>query len=273
MFHRRQILSAHFLAGIAVALSSVVVVAEPAQLSKEEMAKVVKTDSVTVPTPGEILAALSKEAKPNWQSKYRAPISNTFTSRPQIAMNLGGLIADGYIAVEAEDSQQVKNIGRDIINLAKTLGVSKDILSRGSSITDFADKNEWNTLKEELEETQNEVKQSMTDLHDEELVVLVTLGGWIRGTDVVSSWIADNYTPGSAKLLRQPALVTFMRAKLKELPEKTRNSDPLVKMLDEKLGEIEKLVTFPKDSTPTVDDVKKLRDASSALEKEISNKK
>jgi hypothetical protein len=269
MFHCRHILSA----SLAMALFCVTAAAEQAQLTKEEMAKVVKTDSVTVPTPGEILGALNKTAKPNWQAEYRAPIPTTFTSRPQIALNLGGLIADGYIAVEAEDSQQVKNTGKDIINLAKTLGVSKDILSRGSSITDFADKNEWSTLKEELEETQNEVKQAMSDQHDQELVILVTLGGWIRGTEAASSWIADNYTPESAKLLRQPALVNYMHSKLAELPEKTRNSDPLIKILDVKLGEIEKLVSFPKDSTPTQEDVKKLRDAASALEKEISNKK
>lgn len=273
MFRRIQILPAVLSAGLGLAFSCAETRAEPAQLTKEEMAKVVKTDTVTVPTPGEILAALSKETKPNWQSKYRPPIPTTFSSRPQIALNLGGLIADGYIAVEAEDSQQVKNIGKDIINLAKALGVSQNILSRGSSITDFADKNEWNTLKEELEETQNEVKQAMSDQHDQELVILVTLGGWIRGTEVVSSWIADNYTEGSAKLIRQPALVNFMRNKLNELPEKTRKDDPLVKTVGDKLEEIEKLVTFPRESVPSVDDVKKLRDAASALEKEISNKR
>jgi len=272
MFRLRQTHVSAALCAIAICVSSVAR-AEPAQLTKEEMAKVVRTDSITVPTPGEILAALDKQTKPNWQSQYRPPIPTTFTSRPQIALNLGGLIADGYIAVEAEDSQQVKNVGKDIMTLAKSLGVSKDILSRGSTITDFADKNEWDTLKEELEQTQNEVKQSMIDLHDEELVILVTVGGWIRGTEVVTSWISDNYTPGAAKLLRQPGLVNFMRSKLKELPEKTRTGDPLVKSLDEKLGAMEQMVSFPPDSTPTVDDVKKLRDAASALEKEISNKK
>ena len=268
----RPFSTAFFSISLAVAFYSVSAVAEPSQLSKDDLSKVVKTDAITVPTPGEIFAALGKEVKPNWQSAYRPPIPTTFTSRPQLALNLGGLIADGYIAVEAEDSQQVKNIGKDIINLAKALGVSKSILARGSSITDFADKSEWNTLKEELEETQNEVKQAMSDEHDQELITLVTLGGWIRGTGVVSSLIVDNYTPGSAKLIRQPALVSFMRNKLKELPEKTRTGDPLVKSLDEQLGGIEKLVTFPKDTVPTLDDVKKLRDTANGIENQISNK-
>ena len=272
MLRSRPLFFASLSVSLTLAFYSVSTAAESTQLTKDELSKVVKTDAITVPTPGEIFSALGKEVKPNWQSAYRAPIPTTFTSRPQLALNLGGLIADGYIAVEAEDSQQVKNIGKDIINLAKALGVSKSILARGSSITDFADKNEWNTLKEELEETQNEVKQAMADEHDQELVILVTLGGWVRGTSVLSSLIVDNYTPGSAKLIRQPALVSFMRAKLKELPEKTRTGDPLVKSLDEKLGDIEKLVVFPKDTVPTLDDVKKLRDTANSIENEISNK-
>jgi hypothetical protein len=260
------------LASLAMALSGTFAAAEIAPLSKEEMSKVVKLDSVTVPTPGELLTALNKLSKPNWQSKYRAPIPIVFTLRPQIALNLGGLIADGYIAIEAEDAQQVKNTGKDIINLAKTLGVSKDVLARGGSINDFADKNEWNTLKEELEATQNEVKIAMTDQHDDELVILVTLGGWIRGTEVVTSWIAENYTPETAKLIRQPALVSFLRSKLAALPAKT-HTDPLVQTVDTQLAEIEKLVSFAPEATPTADDVKKLNVAAAALVKEITNKK
>ncbi len=147
------------------------------------MAKVVKIDSVTVPTPGEIMAALSKQStKPNWGAAFRPPITTNFIDRPQMALNLGGLIADGYIAVEAEDAQQVKKHGKDIETLATNLSISKDILGRVSSITDFADKGQWNTLKEELEETQNEVKQAMLDRQDQSLVTLVTIGGWVRGT-------------------------------------------------------------------------------------------
>jgi len=266
MFNCRHILSAAIATAFLCAAA-----AGDEQLTKEDLAKVVKTDAVTVPTPGELMAALNKQGKPNWSSEFRAPIPATFSSRPQIALNLGGLIADGYIAVEAENAQQVKNTGGDIIRLAQTLNVKKDILARVGTITDLARDGQWDALKEEMEETQNEVKQGMEDQNDQELVVLVTIGGWVRGTQAVSSWIADNYTPDAAKLLRQPALVAYMRAKLAKLPAKTLR-DPIVATLDARLAAIEKLVSFPKDTAPTADDVKKLRDAAAALEKEISTK-
>src|SRR6516225_8424515 len=88
--------------------------AEEAQrLSTDQMAKATRTDSITVPTPGELFAALSKTGKINWSAQYRGPIPMTYSDRAQIALNLGGLIADGFIAVEAKDGQQVKNTGSD----------------------------------------------------------------------------------------------------------------------------------------------------------------
>src|SRR5437868_13833599 len=138
----------------------------------------------------------------------------TYRNRAQIALNLGGLIADGFIAVEAKDSQQVKNIGSDIIKLAKALGVSENLLRRGNSLNEFAENDEWDVLQEELEATQNEVKTSMQTHRDQDLVILVTVGGWVRGTQVVSAAIMQNYDERSARVLRQPALVNFIQTKL-----------------------------------------------------------
>src|SRR6185503_17712799 len=114
--------------GLAVAASP---------LSKAEIDAAARTDALSIPTPGELLAALGKLGKLDWTSKFRAPIATSFPSRAQMALNLGGLIADGYIAVEAEDAQQVKNLGKDILALGKNLGVSKEILDRGKSLTEF----------------------------------------------------------------------------------------------------------------------------------------
>lgn len=241
-------------------------------LTRAEMENAAKVDILTVPTPGELFAALNKDGKPNWLSRYRKPISNAYTSRAQIALNLGGLLADGYIAIEAEDAQQVKNTGKDIISLAKALGVSQNILSRGNSISEFAGRNDWSALKEELEATQNEVRAAMQDQHDKELAILVTLGGWIRGTEAVSSWIADNYTPASAKLLRQFALIHFLRNDIAtHLPKKVQE-EPLMKSINLKLKEMEELISYPRDATPSLEDVKKLRDLSGVIVREISTK-
>jgi hypothetical protein len=255
------------LAGIIFAASG----AETGRLPADQLAKAVRTDSISIPTPGELFAAIEKPGKTDWSGQYRGPMPITYRNRAQIALNLGGLIADGFIAIEAKDSQQVKNIGSDIIKLAKALGVSENLLKRGNSINEFAENNEWDTLQEELEATQNEVKSSMQSHNDQDLVILVSLGGWIRGTQVVSGAVARNYDERSAKVLRQPALVKFMQSKINEISPELR-SEPLVKDVSEELTGIEKLVSFPADKPPTVDEVRKVNEAVGKVMEKIENK-
>jgi len=240
-------------------------------LPPDQLAKAIKTDSLTIPTPGELFAAFEKPGKPDWAGQYRTPIPVTYRNRAQIALNLGGLIADGFIAVEAQDSQQVKNIGTDIIKLAKALGVSENVLSRGNSINEFAENSEWDSLQEELEATQNEVKTSMQSHSDQDLVILVSLGGWIRGTQVVSASIIKNYDERSARVLRQPAVVSFIHSKIGEIGAELRN-EPLVKEVNGQLPALEKLVTFPSGKAPTLDEVRKINQAVSKLMEAVQNK-
>jgi hypothetical protein len=257
-----------------IALASSVFVsvgAETGRIPADQLTKAASSDSISIPMPGELFAALEKSGKTNWAGQYRGPIPMTYRNRAQIALNLGGLIADGFIAVQAKDGQQVKNIGSDIVKLAKALGVSEKLLSRGNSINEFAENNEWDTLQEELEATQNEVKSSMQSHADQDLVILVTLGGWIRGTQVVTSVIMQNYNERSAKVLRQPALVHFMQSKINEMSPELRD-EPLVKDVSTELGKIEKLVSFPAGKTPDVEEVRKVNEAVSKVMAEIENK-
>ena len=240
-------------------------------LTKEQMASALTTDAMTIPTPGELFAALDKQCKPNWIGLGRGPINTAYTDRAQAALNLGGLIADGYIAVEAQDGQQVKNLGRDILVLAKNLGISKEILGRGKSIQDLVDENDWNSLREELESTQNDVKAAMDALHDEELVTLVSIGAWVRGTQVVSDVVARNFSQQTSCILRQPELVGFLRTKLDKLSPKTKDT-PLIKSVDAGLVGLAQTVSFPYGSTPSKADVQKLNTQATELVNVIAKK-
>jgi hypothetical protein len=258
----------------AISLTAMILAAtgaETGRLPADQLAKAARSDSISIPTPGELFAALEKPGKTNWSGQYRGPMPMTYRNRAQIALNLGGLIADGFIAVEAKDSQQVKNIGSDIIKLAKALGVSENLLRRGNSINEFAENDEWDTLQEELEATQNEVKSSMQSHSDQDLVILVCLGGWIRGTQVVSGAIMQNYDERSAKVLRQPALVSFMKSKINEISPQLR-SEPLLRDVSEQLTGIEKLVSFPSGKAPSADEVRKVNEAVGKVMEKIESK-
>ena len=106
---------------------------------------------------------------------------------------------------------------------------------------------------------------------DQDLVILVSLGGWIRGTQVVSASIIKNYDDRSAKVLRQPAVVNFIHSKMNEIAPDLRN-EPLVKAVNNQLTAVEKLVTFQPGKPPTLEEVRKVNQAVSKLMEEIQNK-
>jgi hypothetical protein len=237
-------------------------------LSADELKNAASVDALTVPTPGEFFKAIEKGGKPNWNSQYRPPVSIRSTDRARMALNLGTLIADGYIAVEAHDGQQVKNVGKDVLALAKKLSVSQSVLARSASITQFAENDQWDQLNEELEATQNEVKKALEENRDTDLITLVSIGGWIRGTEVVTGLVLQNYNPEDARLLRQPALVSFLKSKLTSLPGRIQK-DPLVQDVNRDLDGIQKMVSFSADHVPTEPEVKELNLAAAKLTKEI----
>ena len=193
---------------------------------------------LTIPSPAEFFAALDKIGKPDWAAFYRDPIPTNYQTRALAAVNLGTLVTDGYVAVEAQDGQQVKNTGKDIITLARALGVGEHVLARGKSIGDFADTNDWSALKEELEATTNEVRLAMAAQRDEGLAALITAGAWLRALQVGSRAAEMSGEPKADEILSQELLVSSLRGELDTLPETARNA-PAVEMVRTTLARVE----------------------------------
>ena len=81
----------------------------------------------------------------------------------------------------------------------------------------------------------------------------------------------ENYTERNAKVLRQPALVNYIRSKINDISPELRN-EMLVKDISDQLSEIEKMVSFPKNAAPSLEDVHKLNTTVTKLIEEIQSK-
>ena len=106
---------------------------------------------------------------------------------------------------------------------------------------------------------------------DGDLITLVTVGGGLRATEVMSGYVAKNYTEAGAKLLRQPGIVAFLNKRLEKLGDKTKE-DASVAAVRAKMGELEKFIAFPLDKPPTAADLQKLTDLVAGIVKEITKK-
>jgi hypothetical protein len=235
----RPFVNLFLLAGCALALLSwPASAAEPARrIDVKRLSK--NIDDVVVPLPNEIFGALNKLDSVNWKQFVRTNKGTNFTERPRIALLLGTVIADGFIAVQAEDAPSVKEIGQRVVSLAKGIGVEKAIVPHAKAITDAADRRNWPAVRQELDRTQNSVQQAMNEVHDEKLSQLVSLGGWLRGTQVLTSVVNRHFSADGAELLHQPDLLDYFQRKLAIMPE---FNVPVIAQIKSSLQEVKPLI-------------------------------
>ncbi len=202
-------------------------------------------EDVVVPLPGEVFAALDKIGSPNWHDVLRST-KPQMERRPQIALLLGTVIAEGFIAVEAKDAEQVKKIGRDVLTLANALNVRKSVIERTKSITDAADRKDWPKVRDELDKASHDVSEAMNEMQSATLSQLVSLGGWLRGTEALTEVVGRNYSKDGAELLHQPGLLDYFQKRLGAMDRRTKN-DELVAMIEKRLPEIRPFIVAKGD--------------------------
>src|SRR5437773_12431048 len=207
-------LSAALLAVLSLSVRAAEV---PKHVDVKQLSK--KVEDVVVPLPNEVFGALNKLGGVNWREYVRNDKGANFTERPRIALLLGAVIADGFIAVQAEDAPTVKEIGQRVLALAKGIGVGNSITPHAKAIIEAADKRNWDSVRQELDRTQNSVQQAMNEVHDEKLSQLVSLGGWLRGTEVLTSVVSKHFSADGAELLHQPDLLSYFQTRLQAMLE------------------------------------------------------
>src|SRR5438132_6289839 len=129
----------------------------PKRVDIKQLSK--KVDDVVVPLPNEVFGALNKLGGVNWREYVRNDKGSNFTERPRIALLLGAVIADGFIAVQAEDAPTVKEIGQRVLNLSRGIGVGNSITPHAKAITEAADKRKYENGRPGLEATQSSMER------------------------------------------------------------------------------------------------------------------
>jgi hypothetical protein len=256
-------MSAALLAALSLSARAAEV---PKHVDVKQLSK--KVEDVVVPLPNEVFGALNKLGGVNWREYLRDDKGANFTERPRIALLLGAVIADGFIAVQAEDAPTVKDIGQRVLTLSKAIGVSSSITAHAKAITDAADKRNWASVRQELDKTQNSVQQAMNEVHDEKLSQLVSLGGWLRGTEVLTAVVTKRYSPEGSELLHQPDLLNYFETRLQAMPEFNLR---LLQDIHAALVEVKPLIDVGDAHIPPAS-VKKINDITTRLGDAITKK-
>jgi hypothetical protein len=222
-------------------------------------------EEVIVPVPSEIFTVMDKLGRPDWRSELRTTKTPTFSNRVDVALLLGSVVAEGFIAVEAEDKEAVERIGKDVLRLSESLGLKETVLPHTNSILEASKNNHWQIVRVELDKTQKTVRDTMEQRRDAELGQCVSLGGWLRGTDAVTSLIMKNYSSDAAELLNQPDIISHFQKELKKLATRNGKLKALLDGLETIAG-----VIGEGDEAPAQDGVKTIHETAVRLVRSIT---
>ena len=229
-----------------------------------------KEEDVVIPVPSEIFNALDKlGSNPNWNSVLPPVSAKRPFIQSEIALMLGTVIANGFVAVEAKEKGKVDDIGKAVIRLADALGVGPSVKSHCNAIIEAAKDDKWDAVRSELDKAQSSVRDAMIKLHSQDNSELISIAGWLRGTDALTYLIKKDYKAESADLLHQPDMLNTFEAQFNHMEEKTK-ADPIVADLRAGLKKIKPMLETRGNDVIPEKTVGEINDITMALVKSIA---
>ncbi len=191
-----------------------------------------------LPTPDEFLGALAKETNPRWRTLYRPQLAHTLGDRSKAAVWLGARVAEVYLAAAARDTQQVRNLGKDLQAYGRILGIGEKIAPRLIRLDAVATAQDWNGVRFEVETLMREDADFLRAQRDEDLAELSIIGLWLRLLEVGTAVVNSKDFPELSLCVGGPGLVDRVAARFSRLSEATRGEKALSKTLEhlEKIG-------------------------------------
>ncbi len=124
--------------------------------------------------------------------------------RADLAMELGFLIADGFLIVQAEQLEKVEDLATKLTKYGKALGAGDRVNRHAAGLLESAKEKDVAQLKKELSSTQRDVETELVILKDADLAHLISLGGWIRALQVSTVAVDKQFTVERArKVMRE----------------------------------------------------------------------
>ncbi len=186
--------------------------------------------------------------------------------RADLAVELGFLIADGFLIVQAGQMDKVEKMAADMTRYGKALGAGDRINGHVAGLLESAKKQDVEQLKKELAATQKDVELELVTLRDADLAHLISLGGWIRALEVSTAAVDKQFSPERAtKVMREDIadyyteIVAGLEPRISERPNYLEIRDLLSGLRNE--------MVIDEGEPPTAERVKEIREQAAKLVK------
>jgi len=184
--------------------------------------------------------------------------------RADLAIELGFLIADGFLIVQAEQLEKVEGMAKDLTRYGKALGAGDRVNRHAAGLLESAKKKDVKQLKKELAATQRDVEVELVTLRDADLAHLISLGGWIRALEVSTVAVDKQFSEERARKVMREDIADYYTESVAGLEPRISERPNYMAMRDLLAGLREEMV-LKDGEEPTRETMKELRQQAAKL--------
>lgn len=181
-----------------------------------------------------------------------------------LAMEMGFLMADGFIAARSGHMNDIKPIALELSRYGNALGVGNRMNTYSASLLEHAEKGQLEEFKRILASTQSDVNAELTSLRDPDLSHLIALGGWIRALEASAAALNHSFDPEKAMAIFYPDAPEYFGEILMGISPRTARRMPINEMCA-LLRVLTEQMTLQADEVPTVEKIQALLDKVKVL--------
>ena len=186
--------------------------------------------------------------------------------RADLAIELGFLIADGFLVVQSGQMEKVEGLAKDLTRYGKALGAGERVNRHSAGLLDSAKKGKVDQLKMELRATQKDVEIELVTLKDADLAHLISLGGWIRALEVAAAAVDKQFSEERASKLMREDIADYYTESLAGLEPRISERPNYLEMRDILAGLRHEMV-IEKGKDPTKEQIVEIRKQAAKLVK------
>ncbi|MEO8613637.1 MAG: hypothetical protein ABI600_00730 [Luteolibacter sp.] len=184
--------------------------------------------------------------------------------RADLAIELGFLIADGFLVVQAEQLDKVEDLAKDLTRYGKALGAGDRVNRHAAGLLDSAKQKNVEQLKKELSSTQRDVEEELVTLRDADLAHLISLGGWIRALEVSTVAVDKQFSVERARKVMREDIADYYTESVAGLEPRISERPNYVALRDLLAG-LRTEMTLETGKQPTPEMMKEIRRIAAQL--------
>lgn len=182
----------------------------------------------------------------------------------KLALEMGYILADGFIAVRSGHMNDIKPIALDLSRYGKAMGVGGKMNTYSASLLEHAEKGQLEEFKRILASTQSAVNEELTALRDPDLAHLLALGGWVRALEAAAAALEQRFDADQATAIFYADAPAYFNEILSGLHPRIARRLKVDSMGRHMETLIDQMTLAPGES-PTLEKVRRIREAAGSI--------